>query len=114
MADFRYTKPAKFCVSAIPLSPTIDTGYPVPVKTRVFVKDIDIANTTTASIDVTVYLVPSGGTAGTGNMLIPGCTIPAKSIFQWTGSQILNEGDTVQFTASAVGCTIHCSGAEAI
>jgi len=35
-------------------------------------------------------------------------------MFQWSGSQILNAGDTIQATASGSGVTINASGAEAV
>ena len=46
------------------------TVYTVPDNTKTYVKDIDIMNTTAASINVFVSLVPDGGTAGTSNALI--------------------------------------------
>lgn len=85
-----------------------------PALTRDIVKDIDIANTTSGSITVRVYLVESGGAAGTSNQLTPTLTIPANGYYQWTGCQILHEGDEIQAIASAVGLTAHVSGGEAV
>lgn len=106
--------PAKLGQSAIATTPTLTTVYTVPSLTRTFVKNIDVANTTAAPLTVNIYLVPSGGTAGTGNMLFPTVSIPANSIVQWTGSQILNTGDFIQATGSGAGLTINASGGEAI
>jgi hypothetical protein len=47
-------------------------------------------------------------------VLIPNVTIPANSIFQWTGTQILNAGDMIQAVASGLGCNLIASGATAV
>ena len=90
------------------------TIYTVPATTRTYVKDIDVVNTTSATIGIYISLVPSGGTAGTSNALFYNTPLPLNTIVQWAGSQILNEGDTIQVKASAVGCTITISGGEAV
>jgi hypothetical protein len=90
------------------------TIYTTPTNTRTFVKDIDIINTTAATINIYVSLVPSGGTAGTSNALFYANSLPAFTTLQWAGSQILNEAGFISVKASAVGCTITISGAEAI
>lgn len=74
-------------------------------------KAIDLPNTASAPARVTVYLVPSGGSPGAGNVLIPSVRIPGNGIFQWTGTQVMNEGDTIQATSSAAGTAIQASGA---
>ncbi len=71
---------------------------------------IDISNTTTGTLNAYVYLVPNGGSPGTGNLLVPSIEIPANGMFQWTGSRVLEEGDTIQVKGSASGLTIHASG----
>lgn len=89
--------------------------YTVPPNTRTFVKDLDIANSTGAPIQVTVYLVPPGGSPDPlANVLIPNMTVPAFGIIQWTGSQIITDGATIQMVASSVGCTLTASGGEAL
>lgn len=115
MSNFQVVTPVKLGQAAMPT--TVGVLYTVPALTRTFVKDIDICNTTANSINATVYLVPSGGTPGASNALISGITIypPALGgIFQWTGSQILNAGDTIQTLGSAAGLTINVSGGEAV
>lgn len=112
---FQNITPVKLGQSAMPIATAV--LYTVPANTRAFIKDIDICNTSTTVLYATVYLVPSGGIAGTSNMLIPSFPInPALSggMFQWGGSQILNAGDTIQIMGSAAGLTINASGAEAI
>lgn len=93
----------------------LTTRYTVPALTRTLVKDITICNTsTTVAINVSVYLIPSGGTAGITNILFSNLTIQPSSMFQWQGVQIMNAADFVQDIASATGCTINISGGEAV
>jgi len=61
-----------------------------------------------------IFLVPSAGTAGTANALFYEFPIDSKENIQWTGTQILNAGDTIQIQASGSGITITASGAEAV
>jgi len=106
--------PAKLGRGAISASPTVDTIYTTPSGIRSIVKDIDLSNTTAAAINVTVYLVESGGSPGAANTLIPNVSVPGYGIFQWSGSQVLNAGDSIRTTASAAGSTINASGAECV
>lgn len=115
MSNFQVVTPVKLGQAAMPT--TVGTLYTVPASTRTFVKDIDICNTSTSQLSATVYLVPSGGTAGTGNILIPSVPIQPASVggmFQWSGTQVLNAGDTIQTLGSAAGLTINVSGGEAV
>jgi len=96
------------------LAVTIGTLYTVPAATRTFVKDMDICNTTSGAITVRVHLVPNAGSAGTGNAILYDASIPAKSTVQWTGTQILSVGATIQASAGNTGVTITISGGEAV
>jgi hypothetical protein len=88
--------------------------YTTPANTRTFVKDITIVNTTSASINIYVSLVPPSGTAGTSNAIFYANALPANTTVDWCGAQILNESGTIQVKASATGCTIIVSGGEAV
>jgi len=109
---FQNITPVKLGTGAIAAGLT--TLYTVPANTRTFVKDLDISNNNTTTTAASVYLVPNGGSADLTNILIPGISVPGKSILQWTGSQIMNAGDTIQTSASATGMTIIASGGEAV
>jgi hypothetical protein len=109
MAAFQIVTPTKFGQVAIGITNT--TIYTVPLLTAAYLKDIDIPNTTAAAISVTVYI---GNSTTQANILIPNVTIPANSIFQWTGTQILNAGDVIVAIASAFGCNAIVSGATAV
>lgn len=109
---FNLISPVKLGQGSIATSLT--TRYTVPAFTRTLVKDITVANTTTGPIALTVYLVPSAGTAGVSNALIYNVTIPGGTVFQWNGIQIMNSGDFIQDTANLTGLTINISGGEAV
>ena len=106
---FDVITPAKLGQVAVGIANTL--VHTTPALSVSYVKNIDIANTTGAAITVTVY---AGNGVATANTLLPALSIPANSILQWTGLQILNAADTIQAIASAVGCTITISGATAV
>lgn len=110
---FNVITPVKLGQGSVAASLT--TRYTVPASTRTLVKDITICNTsTTVSINVSVYLVPSGGTADATNILISNVPIAPSGVFQWAGVQIMNAADFIRDIASATGCTINISGGEAV
>jgi hypothetical protein len=90
------------------------TIYTVIAAQRLYIKDIDVCNTTGAAVTFTAHLVPSGSTALVGNALFYGSSIAANDNLQWTGTQIIDVGATIQVKASAVGCTVTISGGIAV
>lgn len=92
----------------------ITTLYTVPSSTRAFVKNLDFVNTSASNLTYRIFLVPSAGTAGTDNAIFYDFPIGSKENIQWTGTQILNEGDMIQIQSSGTGITVTASGAEAI
>ncbi len=86
--------------------------YTTPTGMRTEVLDLCIANTTTGPLTAAIHLVPTGASATTANMLFPTVTVPANTLVQWTGSQVLNAGDFVQGIGSAAGITVTISGDE--
>lgn len=87
--------------------------YTVPANIRTFLKDADICNTNGVSATVTLCVVPVGSSPGTTTAIFYQASIPAFSTLQWTGSQIMNTGDTIQMLASATGVTATLTGGEA-
>lgn len=81
--------------------------------TRTYIKDITIVNTTASPINVYVSIVPDSGTAGSSNAIFYGNALPGATTVQWTGSQIMSSGGTIQVKASAAGCTVTVTGGEA-
>ncbi len=108
---FDVITPTKFGQAAITTSVT--TLYTVPASTRALLKEFSIANTTGAAINVRVFLVPSGGTAGTANAFLYDVSVPANNTLQYNGIEVLNVGDTIRTQAASTGLTIIASGAEA-
>lgn len=111
---FQQITPVKLGQGSVIVS-TVAARYTTPASTRTLVKDITITNTsTTTSINVSVYLVPNGGSAGATNILISNISLQPSSVYQWTGTQVMNAGDFIWDSASAAGCTINIGGGEAV
>jgi hypothetical protein len=91
----------------------VTTLYTVPASTRTLLKEFSIANTTGAAINVRVFLVPSGGSAGTGNAFLYDVSVPANNALQYDGVQVMDAGDTIRVQAASAGLTITASGAQA-
>lgn len=111
MANFNIVTPKRLAQAAI--TGSYVSVYTTPAATKTYVKEFDIINTTAAIIHIYVSLVPSGDSAGTANALFYYNALPAYTTMQWSGSQVLDEGDTIQVKASTTGCTITISGGEA-
>jgi hypothetical protein len=94
------------------LNTTTTNYYICPANTQTYVKDIDICNTSSGSITVTVYIVPNGSTASTSNALFYNASLPVASTLQWTGTQIMVAGDSIQAKATAAA-SIVISGGQA-
>jgi hypothetical protein len=109
---FDVITPTKLGQAAITVGVT--TLYTVPAATRTLLKELSIANTTAAAINVRVFLVPSAGAAGTANAFLYDVPVPNNNALQYDGIQVMNAGDTIQIQAAAVGLTITASGAEAV
>jgi len=109
---FQNITPTKLGQAAITTGVT--TLYTVPASTRTLLKEFSIANTTGADINVRVFLVPSGGTAGTGNAFLYDVPVPTADALQYNGVQVMTAGETIQIQAAATGLTITASGAEAV
>jgi len=108
---FDVITPTKLGQAAITTGVT--TLYTVPAATRTLLKEFSIANTTAADINVRVFLVPSAGSAGTGNAFLYDVPVPTANALQYNGVEVLNAGDTIQIQAVSTGLTIIVSGAEA-
>lgn len=108
---FQNITPTKLGQAAITTGVT--TLYTVPASTRTLLKEFSIANTTGAAINVRVFLVPSGGSAGTGNAFLYDVPVPNANALQYDGVQVMNAGDTIQVQAASAGLTITASGAQA-
>lgn len=84
--------------------------YTTPADQRDILKSVDIANSNAASTRVSIYLVPSGDSAGADNALLANVEVPGYGLLQWTGAQVLNAGDTIQAVSLVSGVTFIGSG----
>lgn len=87
-------------------------AYTTPAGYSTEICNIDVCNTTSGTIQVSLYLVPVGGSPATTNMLFPACSINGNTLVQWTGMQVLNAGDFIQAIGSGSGLTMNISGNE--
>jgi hypothetical protein len=91
------------------------TNYTVPAASQDVLKNIDLTNTSASAVSVTVNIVPSGGSAGSGNMLFGGIVIPANSTMHWTGTKVMNTGDFISTIAGTTNVVvITCDGLESV
>lgn len=111
MANYQNTVPNQLAQAAVGVS--VVPLYTVPPTTRTYLKNIDVSNASSAAIVLWIYLVPSGGAPGVGNILVPGVQLPANGMLQWSGSQLLLPGQSLQASAGALGLSLIASGGEA-
>jgi hypothetical protein len=112
MAQFQVVTPKKLGQAA--LTGTIAIVYTAPAQSRAFFKQMSVANTTSAAITVNIHLVPYGVAVATANAIYYEYSIAANTTLNWTGTHILNAGDSIQAKASTTGITLTASGGEAV
>lgn len=86
--------------------------YTVPTGMRTEVNDICIANTSSGTLTLALHFIPTGDSAAASNMIFPDVSIPANTLIQWSGTQLLNSGDSIKGIGSGTGITIGISGTE--
>ena len=97
------------------LTTTYTTLYTCPTDKRAYIKDINLCNTHSSKHHAYVAIVPAGQTAGIAFEILSNFGIDAYSTHRWTGTQIMNAGDTIQVKASSADyITAYISGAEAV
>lgn len=106
--------PTRLGAAELAVAPALTTIRTTAVHARDILKSVDVANNAAVPASVAVYLVPSGGVADSSNLLVPYVRIPKNTIFQWTGTQVMNEGATIQANSSIAGVTLTASGGEAV
>ena len=91
------------------LTGSVATYYAVPTGSKTVIKKLPIVNTTAGSINVTIYLVPSG-TAGATNTITSARTITAGETWSCPDAEnmVLESGGSIQ--ALGDGLTIMASG----
>jgi hypothetical protein len=89
---------------------SVGTIYTVPNGQQFTLTDIEICNASSTATTFSIYLVASGGTAGTSNALFYNAPINANTTVQWTGSTTLSAGSTVWVSAGAATVSMKISG----
>jgi len=107
----------KKIIAGSQLTASAATYYTAPANTRTKITKLTFTNSDTVARTVTLYLVPSGGSAGVTNLLVkafpvgPGATYEAYE----AEGHVLMTGDFIQALADSAGqVTIQASGLEII
>ena len=101
--------PSRLCQAAIGTTST--TLYTAQPDGRTCIIDIMVVNTTSSSINLTMYI----GSATAANAFgWYQCAIPAYSSVQYNGYQILNINESLLAVGSAAGLTTTISGLERV
>ena len=89
---------------------SVGTIYTVPSGQQFTLTDIEICNASATATTFSIYLVASGGSAGTSNALFYSAPINANTTVQWTGSTALSAGSTVQASSGSGNVAMKISG----
>lgn len=89
---------------------SVGTIYTVPNGQQFTLTDIEICNASASPSTFSIYIVASGGTAGTSNALFYNSPINGNTTVQWSGSTALASASTIQASAGASTVTIKISG----
>jgi hypothetical protein len=91
--------------------------YTSPANTTTIVKKCTVTNTSAGALTVTIYLVPSGGSAGATNTVTSAKSIAAGATYEAyeCENHVLLAGDTLQALASAASSlTLKASGIQIV
>ena len=95
------------------LTTSAATLYSVPSATVTTVKTVTIANVTATDAQVTIYLVPNGGSAATTNAVLGSVNVSANTTTIIDTAWIIPASSTIQAKASAGSAiNVHISGIE--
>lgn len=91
---------------------TETTLYTVPTGKTFVLMAIRCANNDSAAHHAFVSLVPSAGSAGNGNRIIPGSIVPANDAVADSDPHVMLAGDFISVKADDANITFSISGAE--
>lgn len=106
------TVTAKRLVNGSQLTGAAAAYYTAPALTKAVVKNANVCNSTGGAISLTLYLVPSGGTADATNILISARSIAAGAVDRCPEvvNQVIEAGGSLQ--ALGANLTLVASGVE--
>lgn len=89
---------------------TGDTLLYTSTGTKTAVRAIHICNTTANDATVSIGL-KSGAALAAANHFLSTLTIPARGIYDWSGNQVLESGETIRaLQGTSAALTVHISG----
>lgn len=99
-------------ISGSTLTGSAVTYYTAPTGTSTVIKKLSIINTTASPVAVTIYLIPSGGTAASTNTIASATTVAPGQTWSCPDAenQVLPTGGFIQALGS--GLTIMGSGIQ--
>lgn len=109
------TVTAKALIQAKYASSSVATEYTAAINTRVIIDKFTATNTDASAVTLSVYIVPSGGSASSSNLILTNYSVAAGATFDASmlQNQILNAGDFVAVVAgTASKLVIRMSGRE--
>jgi hypothetical protein len=85
------------------------TQYTCPAGTRTIIDKITASNNSGANQTLAINVVPSGGSAGASNLIVPAKTIvdtASPELFPGIVGRVLNPGDFISTLASAASAIV--------
>lgn len=86
--------------------------YTVPAGREAIVSTINVCNTNANSAIISIYAVPSGGSATDSNKLYESATVVGNETVTFTIGLALGPGESVRYVTSANGLVITATGSE--
>lgn len=109
-----YNTQSKQQIAFGPIGTAITTLYTASVSSASHIDCINFCNTTASAIDVSMFIVPSGGAYSTNNAIFYNFTMPAKTTVLWQGSIVMPASSVLQGIAAATGVTVNVTGGNTL
>jgi len=95
----------------IVLTATPSVFYTCPANIATIVSSLSVANSSANTATFSIYFVPSGGSPGLSNVIIPSGSLPGFSLANFSLGQVMTAGDKIYAEASVANVlTLHGSG----
>ena len=96
-----------------PADTNVATLYTVPASTQTVISTLTVSNLTAIETDIDIYVVPSGGSATTGNALVYQAPLSANTTQGFTFGITLGAADSIRVkTEVANRATFQAFGQE--
>ena len=106
----------KRLVNPTQLTTSASTIYTVSgVGVSIAVKQILVSNVSASSVNFSMHIVPSGGIAGSANLMAPAVAIAPSSFITIDLDQVMTTGDLISaFASASTSINVMISGYEVI